>query len=141
MLGWHHRVRGCESEQTAETVDGCRSLACRRPGVTGDATQLVAKSSTIPSSGQSSSHRAARHWDCPLFNVTTFGGYRAVSWDFNFFLSLIAREGFWMFIGQPDPACLLTGCETLEQLPNLDPLSFSSKRKTATFGSQQYSTF
>ena len=24
-----------------------------------------------------------------------------------------------MFIGQPDPACLLTGCETLGELPHL----------------------
>ena len=41
-----------------------------------------------------------------------------------------------MFIGQPDPACLLTGCETLGELPHLDPLSFSGKRKTRTFTSQ-----
>ena len=41
-----------------------------------------------------------------------------------------------MFIGQPDPARLLTDCETLGELPHLDPLSFSSKRKTTTFTSQ-----
>ena len=113
-----------------------RGLVCRRPWGHRDATQLSGqRAATIPSSGQSSSHRATRHWDCLLFNVTTLEGIE-LSLGTLICLSLIAREGFWMFIGQPDPACLLTGCEMLKQLPNLDPLSFSSKRTTATFGSQ-----
>ena len=31
MVGWHHRLDGCEVEQAPGVGDGQRSLACWRP--------------------------------------------------------------------------------------------------------------
>ena len=40
MVGWHHRLDGCESEQAPGVGDGQGSLACCSPQVTKSQTRL-----------------------------------------------------------------------------------------------------